>query len=59
MATRKDVVNSIRTSPVQRDLVAYLTAHLDELRDEFEARVADEFTRGKIDFVKQFIKDIK
>lgn len=59
MVVRKDIINSIRTNPIQRDLMVYLTAYLEELRDEFEARVSDEFTRGKIDIIKQFIKDIR
>jgi hypothetical protein len=57
--TIHELAKRIRSHQMHNDLRDYLAATLAELREDYEARTADEFTRGKIDLIKSIMKDIK
>lgn len=55
----KEFAQRLKTSSLQQDLVAALQHELMGLREEYEGRVADEYTRGQIAALKHLLKELK
>lgn len=48
----------LRTSSAFGKFVVALNDHLDELRNEYEDQEASEFTRGKVQAVKEILNQL-
>lgn len=53
------LITAMRSSPAFKDYVELLKVLLASERDAFEAQTASEYTRGRINMLKDIIKEIE